>query len=129
MLALLVVGFSSLFASFLLTPRIRDFFAFLEMVDQPDSMRKLHSRPVPRVGGIPIAVCYFLALAGILAVGPLWKQLLAQSSQSLTLLWRLLPALIIVFVTGLLDDFRGLTPWQKLGGQVLAAVSAFAAGV
>jgi UDP-GlcNAc:undecaprenyl-phosphate GlcNAc-1-phosphate transferase len=34
-----------------------------------------------------------------------------------------------MFLIGLLDDLRGLRPWQKLSGQVLAAAVAFAAGV
>ena len=35
----------------------------------------------------------------------------------------------LVFATGLLDDIFGLKPWQKLLGQVAAAVLVFSAGV
>jgi UDP-GlcNAc:undecaprenyl-phosphate/decaprenyl-phosphate GlcNAc-1-phosphate transferase len=129
MLVLLIVGICSLAVSLVLTPIFRDFFAFLEMVDQPDARRKLHVRPIPRVGGISIAITYTFVLAVVLISGSFWKEMLAESGPSLHLLGRLLPAVAIVFATGLLDDFRGLTPWQKVTGQIVAACWAFWAGV
>lgn len=129
MLVLLLIGACALFVSLILTRFFRDFFAFLEMVDQPGGPRKLHLRPIPRVGGIPIAISYFVAMAAVLITGSSWKLLLDESGLRLDLLWRLLPALALVFLTGLLDDFLGLTPWQKILGQLVAALSAFAAGV
>jgi UDP-GlcNAc:undecaprenyl-phosphate GlcNAc-1-phosphate transferase len=33
-----------------------------------------------------------------------------------------------VFVTGLVDDWRAMTPWQKIAGQLIAGVAVFAAG-
>src|ERR1700693_1065854 len=118
MLVLLIVGICSLCVSLVLTPIFRDFFAFLEMVDQPDAHRKLHARPIPRVGGIAIAITYTLVMAAVLISGSFWKEMLAESGPSLHLLGRLLPAVAIVFLTGLIDDFRGLTPWQKVTGQI-----------
>ncbi len=121
MLVLLVVGICSLAASLILTPLLRDFFAFLEMVDRPDAHRKLHLRPIPRVGGIAIAIAYIFVLAAVLISGPFRKEMLAEGGPSLHLLAKLLPAVAIVFVTGLLDDFRGLKPRQKRLGQIVAA--------
>ena len=129
MLLLCTLGACSLLTSLALTPFFRDFFAFLEMVDHPGNPRKLHLRPIPRVGGISIAISYFCALAAGLLMISTWKQLLVESAHGLDLLWKLLPALAIVFVTGLLDDFRGLTPSQKLGGQLVAAGCAYGAGI
>jgi UDP-GlcNAc:undecaprenyl-phosphate/decaprenyl-phosphate GlcNAc-1-phosphate transferase len=129
MLVLLIVGLCSLTASLALTPFLRDFFVFLEMVDQPDGRRKLHVRPIPRVGGISIAISYIFVMAAVLVTCSFWKELLAESGPSLHLLGRLLPAVVIIFATGLLDDFRGLTPWQKVSGQIVAACWAFWAGV
>jgi UDP-GlcNAc:undecaprenyl-phosphate GlcNAc-1-phosphate transferase len=42
---------------------------------------------------------------------------------------RSLPAVVLIFITGLLDDLIGLTPWQKLAGQVGAATLACVSGV
>ena len=127
MLALLIIGMCSLGATLVLTPFLRDFFAFLDMVDQPDTRRKFHPRPIPRVGGISIAISYISVLVAVLILGSYWKPLLTVPS--LHLLERLLPAVAIIFLTGLLDDLRGLNPWQKLAGQLVAACWALWAGV
>lgn len=129
MLVLLIIGMCSLGASLVLTPFLRDFFAFLEMVDQPDARRKLHPRPIPRVGGISIAISYICVLVAVLILASYWKPLLTDSVSSLNLLRRLLPAVAIIFLTGLWDDLRGLNPWQKLAGQLVAACWALWAGV
>jgi UDP-GlcNAc:undecaprenyl-phosphate GlcNAc-1-phosphate transferase len=42
---------------------------------------------------------------------------------------RLLPPVAVLFLTGLADDWLDLRPWQKLLGQLVAAVWAWSAGV
>ena len=54
----------------LLTPLVRGLFLKRGIVDRPDGIRKLHARPVPRVGGVPIAIAYLSAYA-VLIVSPL----------------------------------------------------------
>ncbi len=44
-------------------------------------------------------------------------------------IWKLLPAVILIFVIGLLDDLINLNAWFKFSGQIAAAVIAFFAGV
>jgi UDP-GlcNAc:undecaprenyl-phosphate GlcNAc-1-phosphate transferase len=102
----------------LLTPLVRGLAHRFGFLDLPDA-RKTHGRPIPRVGGVAIALSY-AATFGLLA--PLIHPHLA-------LAWKLLPAAGIVFFTGLLDDLRGLKPWQKLLGQTLAAGIAWWGGV
>jgi UDP-GlcNAc:undecaprenyl-phosphate GlcNAc-1-phosphate transferase len=104
---------------------VRDLAVRFGIVDHPDNRRKLHSRPIPRVGGIAILVSYLLAFAatafGFLDV----HSVLPRGSVA----GGLLGAVVIVFLTGLLDDLVNLKPWQKLGGQILAALAAYASGV
>ena len=40
----------------------------------------------------------------------------------------LLPAAVLVFLIGLLDDLFDLKPWQKIGGQLAAATWLYVAG-
>ncbi len=124
---LLLLGVSSFLLCLLLTPLCRDLFLHLGLVDQPDSERKLHLRAVPRVGGIPIV----LACAGAFALlywlfGNHGGKIYIQHSQ---ILHAVLPASSVIFAVGLLDDLRGLKPWQKLLGQVIAASLAIYFGV
>ena len=49
--------------------------------------------------------------------------------ESLPIFFKLAPAAALIFITGLLDDLKGLKPWQKLAGQLAAALTACWAGV
>ncbi len=125
MLALVTLGGTALLLCLLLTPICRNIFLRLELVDLPDNDRKLHAGPIPRIGGIPIALSYLGALALMLAFAPSHAKIAVQHRG---LLYSLLPAAGLVFLTGLIDDLIGLKPWQKLAGQVAGAVWAVMAG-
>jgi UDP-GlcNAc:undecaprenyl-phosphate GlcNAc-1-phosphate transferase len=126
MYSLLTLALASFTLSFLLTPLIRNLALRFALLDRPDHLRKLHTAPVPRIGGLPIALAYLAAL-GILLLSPLQGDTIVE--QSLPLIWKLLPAAVLVFATGLFDDLIGLKPWQKLLGQLAAASLAYWAGV
>lgn len=108
-----------------LTPLCRDLFLRFDIVDRPDDSRKFHLKPIPRIGGIPIVLSYGGAMALMLFFAPAGARLSVQHS---TLILELLPPAAIIFVTGLLDDLLTLKPWQKLGGQFLAAGLAVSLG-
>jgi UDP-GlcNAc:undecaprenyl-phosphate GlcNAc-1-phosphate transferase len=117
----------SFLISLLLTPIVRYAFQRLKLVDNPDDTRKLHASPVPRVGGIAIALSYTGAFALFLLFTS--QQGGRIVTDQFSLVWRLLPAACIVFSTGLLDDLIGLKPWQKLAGQLAGAGWAYWAGI
>lgn len=106
----------------ILTPIFRDIFRSYGIVDKPDRRRKVHAYPIPRVGGIPIAIAYVVALYPFSDE----SRLLAEY---LPLAWKLLPAAGLIFAVGLTDDLIGLKPWQKLLGQLAAGALAYWAGV
>jgi UDP-GlcNAc:undecaprenyl-phosphate GlcNAc-1-phosphate transferase len=112
--------------SLLLTPLVRNGARRFGLVDQPDHDRKVHTTPIPRLGGVAIFAAFIVAYCLLLVVGPsagifVWS--------GLPLAIRLLPAALVIFTVGLIDDIRGVLPWQKLGGQVVAALLAWAAGI
>ena len=57
-----------LFALFL-TPLVRNAANRMGLVDKPDATRKFHLGPVPRVGGVGVALAYVLAM-GFIYVAP-----------------------------------------------------------
>ena len=126
MYSLVFLGLTSLFLGLLLTPLVRDLFLRAGLVDLPDAPRKIHTRPIPRVGGIPIAMAY-VAACGLLLASPLHAGTIL--AQHLPVVWKLLPCSALIFLTGFIDDVAGLKPWQKLAGQAAAAFAAYAAGV
>ncbi len=126
MYALLFLAIVAFVLSLLVTPCVREIFLRLGVVDHPDEVRKLHARPIPRVGGVAIALSYVAAFA-LLLVARLKGGIIVWNA--IPLIWKLIPAAGLVFVTGLLDDLLKLRPWQKFLGQVGAAVIAYFVGV
>ena len=116
--SLLWLGGIAFLLSLILTPILRDIFRSYDVVDAPDQGRKIHKYPIPRVGGIAIAISYTAAF--LLAPAPAGSLL----RSNLYLVWRLLPAAGVIFATGVIDDLFGLKPWQKLIGQFCGATIA-----
>jgi UDP-GlcNAc:undecaprenyl-phosphate/decaprenyl-phosphate GlcNAc-1-phosphate transferase len=100
----------------LLTPAVGGMARLLGVVDHPgDDGRRLHRRPVPRLGGLAIFLGIVVpALAFLDLSGEMRGVLLGAA---------------VACVVGAVDDFRGLAPLPKLGGQVIAAAIPCAFGV
>jgi UDP-GlcNAc:undecaprenyl-phosphate GlcNAc-1-phosphate transferase len=127
MIKLTLLGLSSFLVSLALTPLVTIIFRRLGLVDRPDDVRKLHTHPVPRVGGIAIIIAYasaFLLLSAVSMAG-----FIPPYFPHVALAKELLPAIAVLFLTGLFDDIFGIKPWQKLWGQIAAALLAYAAGI
>lgn len=126
MYSLLILAVSSFCVAFVLTPLCRNLAIRWGLVDQPDRIRKFHTRAIPRVGGISIFIAY-LASFVLLLLSPLQAANLIRGH--LDIVRNLFPAATIAFFTGLLDDLTGLKAWQKFAGQFAASVVAVWAGV
>lgn len=126
MYSILFVVLSSFLICLITTPLVRDFFLRRGLVDAPDMVRKRHLHSVPRFGGIALLVSYVGALALLIVLG--WKahDVLRPALPSV---FKLVPAGLAIFLTGLFDDLFGLRPRTKLLGQFGAAVLACLAGV
>lgn len=90
----------------LLTPAVGGMARLLGAVDRPDA-RRLNRRPIPRLGGLAI----FL---GIVVPAIAFLDLSGESRGVLL-------GAAVATVVGAVDDFRGLSPPVKLGGQFVAA--------
>lgn len=126
MYSLSILFAASFILSIVLTLLCRDLCIRFEILDHPDDERKLHAHPVPRLGGVAIAISYVGALSVLMAVGTQGGSLIESS---LPLAWLVLPAAAMVFFTGLLDDLFNISALNKLAGLTVAAVIAYAAGI
>jgi UDP-GlcNAc:undecaprenyl-phosphate/decaprenyl-phosphate GlcNAc-1-phosphate transferase len=126
MYSIIFLGGVSFLLSLVLTPVVRNLFRRWEVVDHPDASLKVHKEPVPRVGGIAIALSYVTSFGLLLLVG-LNGGTFVQGGFSVAV--RLLPAVALIFGVGLFDDLFGLKPWQKFIGQILAASVTYLAGI
>jgi UDP-GlcNAc:undecaprenyl-phosphate/decaprenyl-phosphate GlcNAc-1-phosphate transferase len=119
--ALLWTAGKAFFICLVLTPIVRDISRSYYFVDRPGT-RKVHAHPIPRVGGIAIAIAYALALISLPgSASPAIGQGLDP--------WKVAPAAAMVFAVGLLDDLLSLRPLVKLAGLAGAATLAFWSGL
>lgn len=109
--------------SFALTPPVRALAFRLGAVDQPGP-RKVHTVPIPRMGGLAAIVAVVVVLLLERALGLAWW-VRADTSIYLGLLCGLVPILAV----SLMDDVRSLGPWPRLGAQCLGAAMAVGFGI
>src|SRR6266545_6488150 len=98
-----------------LTPGVGRIGRVLGIVDEPGDRRRVHVRPVPRLGGIALFLGLLIPALAFLDLSGPWRGILLGGA--------------VAVVVGLLDDFRGLAWWGKLGGQFGAAGVAVGFGV
>ena len=103
--SLLVVGVCMIFVAFLI-PLIKRIAIHINALDIPDE-RKVHTKPIPRLGGLGIFSGFLL---GYMIFG----------DNSIQMNSILIGSFIIV-MTGIIDDIKPITARSKLFGQIVAA--------
>src|SRR5687768_15457933 len=98
-----------------LTPAVGRFARILGVVDLPGETRRIHLRPTPRLGGIALLLGIFVPALAFLDLDGAYRGILLGAA--------------VATCVGIVDDFRGLPWWGKLGGQSTAAVIAIGSGV
>ena len=128
-LPLLVVAFvaSALIALFI-TPLVRRLAIRLDNVDRPDP-RRVNKRPVPRGGGIGVAIAFLVVALGVLIANDQLDIVLIPRTIDPTELVGLLLGGAIATLIGVLDDTLQLRARWQLLGQVAIAAFAVVAGI
>ena len=88
-------------------------------VDAPDMERKQQEGPIPRLGGVAVALAFLMATLVVSQFLPMVSGWMALSIVG--------PAFLVA-VIGLADDTRHLSPWIRMSVQALAALLAFVLG-
>lgn len=126
-LTLFAIG---LVVTLLTTPFVKRLAIRLDAVDYP-SARRINTVPIPRMGGVAI-FCGLIAALIAQYVGTTffgWPIVFIPHPR-MDINYPLLGvAVLIVFITGLVDDVKSLSPLQKLVGQAVAASVAAGAGL
>lgn len=119
---LIVTGFAMAFLiSLIMMPLLIALSHNRKWLDDPNH-RKVHTEPVPRLGGVGIFLSIFIS-------GVLTPILVSSFLREELTLFRLIHpniffilATILIFVVGVLDDFVELRSTYKLAGQIAAAI-------
>ena len=109
-----LVFFTAFVLSFLFTPIARKLAFKLNVLDVPKDDRKVHKKPIPYLGGLAI---YASAIITMFVFSDLDKTTLS-----------IIVGGSIIFLVGLIDDIRDISPKIKLAGQIMAALIAVYGG-
>lgn len=90
------------------------------LVDSPDGQRKQQEHPIPKIGGIAVALTFSVVFFAAVAIS-------GDVSELGLLAGVLLPALGVAAL-GFIDDVRALNPWIRLVIQVILALVVWATG-
>ena len=124
MTTIIVVFCIAMAVSFLATPGARRFAFLCGLLDRPNA-RKVHTRPIPRIGGVAIAGAFFAALIVITTFDTKISLLLRFGRQEILII----TGLLIAFGVGFIDDCLRVGYKTKFIMQIAAASIAFAGGL
>jgi UDP-GlcNAc:undecaprenyl-phosphate GlcNAc-1-phosphate transferase len=125
MITFLVTFLVSLMVALALTLAVRNRALAWGWVDQANSSRKVHARPIPRLGGIAIVLGFFAPLCALFltdsGVGYLFRS-------HRELVWGLFSGGAAIASLGLYDDLRGAGARLKFSVQFAVAVTLYLLG-
>jgi UDP-GlcNAc:undecaprenyl-phosphate GlcNAc-1-phosphate transferase len=108
-----------------LTPLVRKGALSIGAVDEP-AARRVHTRRVPRLGGVAIVAGFFLPLLILFGLKT-HAGVIFFSTGRITI--GLIVGAMLIVAAGLVDDLKGLGAKSKLAIQTAAAVAAYAGGM
>lgn len=98
----------------ILTPATMALARRVGAVDEP-SARRIHDRPIPRLGGVAILIGFLLPALWFLPIEPAARGLIAGA--------------VLIAALGIADDILGMQPAVKFAGQIACACIPVAAGM
>src|SRR5690348_16922551 len=114
---LLIGGISAFVLASVLTYIVKAFCYKVGWLDKP-AARRVHSKAVPRLGGVAMFLAF--AIASLLFYTP-GSNLNAHANE-LTIYWLLIAAGALMVLVHAYDDILGLGPWPKLLAQTIAVL-------
>ena len=111
LLALAIAGVTC----FAVSPLIKRFASVVGAIDVPKDDRRMHTVPIPRLGGLAIFIGF---LASVLLVVDIDRQIQG-----------ILLGAVVIVIMGVLDDIYRLPAWPRLLVQIGAAILPISHGV
>ncbi len=109
----------------IVTPIVRGVAHRYAWLDEPEE-RKVHQVPVPRLGGVAMAVGFAVAIGAVVIASP---TLDTPAELRRSYVPAIFAAVLLLVAVGLVDDIRGMRAMIKLGFQIAAAALAWQLGL
>ncbi|MCL7489661.1 MAG: undecaprenyl/decaprenyl-phosphate alpha-N-acetylglucosaminyl 1-phosphate transferase [Desulfobulbaceae bacterium] len=124
MTTIIFTFFLAFLASFFLTPFIGKIARRYNIVDMP-SERKVHTQPIPRIGGVALFLSFFFPLILLVFNERMFIQLVESDIR----LFFFVTGAVLIFGLGLWDDLRHLPSSVKFAGQILVGIFVYYGGI
>jgi UDP-GlcNAc:undecaprenyl-phosphate/decaprenyl-phosphate GlcNAc-1-phosphate transferase len=108
-----------------LTPIIRSLAHRWGFLDHALTTRKIHEKPIPRLGGVAIVIAFFVPLLGLLFVN---SEIGTRFYSDPLKAFGLIAGGLGIALVGIVDDLRGMRARHKLLGQLVVAGLVYACG-
>ena len=112
-----------------LTPIVRDFALRRKLAHAPRAERDVHLTPIPRLGGIAIAVGFIVPLIGMFVLDTGISNFIRRDPEWLNYVIAVGGGSLVIVGLGLYDDLKGANAYQKLAVQILVAGFVWGLGV
>ncbi|HKV01038.1 MAG TPA: MraY family glycosyltransferase [Ktedonobacteraceae bacterium] len=116
-ITLLIGGASAFVFAFVLTFLVKAFCYKVGWLDKP-AARRVHTKAVPRLGGVAMFLAFAIASLLFYTPGPNQN----AHANELTIYWLLIAAGALMVIVHAYDDVLGLSPWPKLLAQTIAVI-------
>ncbi len=99
---------AAMIISFLMTPVVKSFAYKVGAIDVPKDDRRMHKKPIPRLGGLAIFIGFMVSILVFADITPELKSILMGA--------------VIIVVLGVVDDIMALPAMLKFIVQIVAAL-------
>jgi UDP-GlcNAc:undecaprenyl-phosphate GlcNAc-1-phosphate transferase len=114
------VFYAAFIVAYIFTPVMRSVATYYGIIDEPDNLRKMHSRPVAYLGGVAVFLGWISGLASSQFLQTHGGE---QSPYAhLQINFSIVVGASVIVLLGLWDDIVGVAPKYKIAGQALAAI-------
>ena len=117
------------FLTWLITAEVRNRALAYDITDKPIGSRKIHTRPMPLLGGVGIYTALALLVIGYFFFAPPSWPTLTDTHVLPRHIFGILIAGFFLMVGGALDDRYILKPYQQVIWPILAACIIIASGI
>lgn len=108
--------------SYVITPYTIRLAKRIGAIDNPKNSRKIHTIPMPRLGGLSIIAGFAISVIYLLTVMNIEKTIsIIGLSDYANKLIGIFIGIIVLVIFCFFDDWKGIKPYVKLIGQILAA--------
>ncbi len=116
-MTVLIGGITAFVLAFVLTFFVKAFCYKVGWLDKP-ATRRVHTKAVPRLGGVAMFLAFVIASLLFYTPGPNFN----AHANELTIYWLLIAAGTLMVLVHAYDDILGLGPWPKLLAQTIAVI-------